>query len=160
MKFCPECRTELEEVELGGYRRLRCMDQCGFIHWGNPTPVVAAIVEYEGKVLLARNVNWPKKWYALITGFLERDETPEIGVLREVKEELDLDSRIVEFVGHYPFPELNQIICVYHVEAWGTVTLNEELADYRLFDHDQVRAWPRGTGPAVRDWLERRLGRS
>lgn len=158
MKFCPECRSDLVEVELGGYPRLQCGHQCGFIHWGNPTPVVAAIVEYEGKVLLARNVSWPEKWYALITGFLERDETPETGVLREVKEELDLDSRIVEFVGHYPFAELNQIICVYHVEAWGTVRLNEELADYRLFAHEDVRTWPRGTGPAVRDWLDRRLG--
>ena len=33
-------------------------------------PVVAAIVEYEGKVLLARNVAWPPQWYALITVFL------------------------------------------------------------------------------------------
>ncbi|MCC5812323.1 MAG: NUDIX domain-containing protein [Ectothiorhodospiraceae bacterium] len=159
MRFCPMCSAALEPVELGGYPRLRCEAQCGFVHWGNPTPVVAAIVEYEGKVLLARNVAWPEKWYALITGFLEREETPEQGVLREVQEELGLDGRIREFVGHYTFPEQNQIICVYHVEAAGEVVLNEELAEYRLFAHEDVRTWPRGTGPALRDWLDRKLGR-
>ena len=60
-KFCPSCATPLEvltEMEDGGPKaRLRCTN-CDYTHWNNPTPVLAAVVEYEGKILLARNAAW------------------------------------------------------------------------------------------------------
>ena len=67
---------------------------CGYVHWNNPLPVVAAIVEYEGKILLARNAAWPEGMFALITGFLENGETPEEGIAREVLEETSLQAEI------------------------------------------------------------------
>jgi len=42
---------------------------------GKSHPVVAAIIEHEGQVLLARGKNWPEKMFALVTGFLEADES-------------------------------------------------------------------------------------
>lgn len=126
------------------------------MHWNNPVPVVAAIIEHEGRVLLARNQLWPLKFFGLVTGFLEKDETPEVGVLREVEEEVGLKGRIVGFVGHYGFPQMNQLIIAFHVQAEGPITLNEELAEYKLLPPDQVRPWPTGTGYAMRDWLAAR----
>lgn len=38
--------------------------------------MLAAVIEYEGKILLARNAAWAGKMYALITGFMEA-ETPQ-----------------------------------------------------------------------------------
>lgn len=157
MKYCPQCRAELVSLTLDGVTRLCCGDSCGYVFWNNPVPVVAAIIEYQGKVLLARNAAWPSGWFALITGFLERGETPEQCVLREVKEELNLDGEIVEFVGNYTYPEQNQLLVVFHVKATGEIVLNEELAEYQLLDHTEVRPWDMGTGPALRDWLARRL---
>ena len=87
------------------------------MHWDNPTPVVAAVVEYEGRVLLARNRAWPEKMFALVTGFLERDEAPAAAVLREVKEETDLDGRAAHLIGVYEFARMNQVIIAYHVPA-------------------------------------------
>lgn len=156
MRYCPQCRADLVERLVDGEPRRACADACGFVHWDNPTPVVAAIVEYEGRVLLARNAKWPEGWYALITGFLERGETPEQCVLREVEEELGLAGTIAEFVGNYSFPEQNQLLIVFHVVAAGTIRLNEELVDYRLQHHAEVQPWAQGTGLALRDWLARR----
>ena len=86
-KFCQACATPLEWIALmedgGPKERLRCPN-CGHTHWNNPTPVLAAIVEYRGQVLLARNAAWPGKMFALITGFMEAAETPEEGIAREV----------------------------------------------------------------------------
>ncbi|HEY3700301.1 MAG TPA: NUDIX domain-containing protein [Spongiibacteraceae bacterium] len=156
MRYCPQCRAELSPQTIDNTRRTACSAQCGFVHWDNPTPVVAAIVEYEGQVLLARNAKWPQGWFALITGFLERGETPEQGVLREVEEELGLRGEIAEFVGNYSFIEQNQLLIVFHIVAHGTVQLNEELAEYKLQPHAEVKPWPLGTGLALRDWLQRR----
>lgn len=159
MRYCPQCRADLVEMPVDGEPRLACAERCGFVFWNNPTPVVAAIIEYQGKVLLARNAKWPEGWYALVTGFLERGETPEQCALREVEEELGLQGEIAGFVGNYSFLEQNQLLIVFHVVASGTVALGEELADYKLQDHAEVKPWPQGTGPALRDWLAQRVAR-
>jgi len=139
-------------------QRLACTDaKCGYVHWDNPVPVVAAIVEHQGQVILARNALWPSGMFALITGFLEKDDPhPESGVLREVEEELGLKGRVVSFVGHYPFERMNQLIIAYHVIAEGEVVLGEELAEYKHVPFEQIQPWPAGTGYAVRDWLLRK----
>ncbi len=58
--YCPRCATPLVEKEGGGRSRPTCPAQgCEFVHWNNPTPVVAGIVEHEGAVIVVRNVGWP-----------------------------------------------------------------------------------------------------
>ncbi len=152
--YCPQCSKPLTDAEHGGRVRRVCIDaSCGFIHWNNPVPVVAAVVEHEGKIILARNVAWPASFYALITGFLEREESPEIGVQREVEEELGLQPQGANYIGVYEFTRNNQLIVAYHVPATGTVKLNEELADWKHVAFEDIRYWPAGTGYAVRDWL-------
>lgn len=151
--FCPRCGSPLA-TESGA--RPACSKRCGFVHYDNPTPVVAAIVEHEGKVLLARNRAWPQTWYALVAGFLERDESPEEAVLREVKEEVGLEASAPILIGVYPFARMNQVILAYHVTTSGQVTLGEELVDYKLVELSQCGAWRAGTGWALRDWLRAR----
>lgn len=142
----------------GGMERAACDDpRCGFVHWDNPVPVVAAIVEHEGDIILARNREWVQEYYALITGFLEKDDpSPELGIIREVKEELNLDVIRTEFVGHYEFRRRNQLIIAFHTVATGEIRLNEELVAYRRIKPADLKPWAAGTGLAVRDWMLRR----
>lgn len=153
--FCPRCATPLQDQDRDGVPRQVCGSAtCDFVHWDNPTPVVAAVVEHEGQIILARNKLWPVAFYALITGFLERsDPSPEEAVQREVKEELGLDATGAHFIGHYPFARQNQIILAYHVPATGTITIGDELADIKRIDPARARYWPAATGLALRDWL-------
>ncbi|MGC3987045.1 MAG: NUDIX hydrolase [Pseudorhodoferax sp.] len=155
-KFCPQCAAPLEwiaSLEDGGSKeRLRCVS-CGYTHWNNPTPVLAAIIEYEGKVLLARNAAWPGKMYALITGFMEAGESPEEGIRREIQEETALDVSALDLVGVYDFQRMNQVIIAYHAQAHGEVRLSAELVDYRLYALEDVKCWRAGTGQALAKWL-------
>jgi NAD+ diphosphatase len=158
-RFCPLCTAPLawqtQREDGGDVSRLRCT-ACHFTHWNNPTPVLAAVIEYGGQVLLARNAAWPVKMYALITGFMEAGETPEEGIRREIAEETGLSTTALTLIGVYDFQRMNQVIIAYHAVAQGTVVLSPELVDYRLFDLDQVRCWPAGTGYALADWLRSR----
>jgi NAD+ diphosphatase len=143
-------------MEDGGEKaRLRC-PVCNFVHWNNPTPVLAAIVQYGDQILLARNAAWPGKMFALITGFMEAGESPQEGIAREVKEETNLDCSEVNLVGAYDFQRMNQVIIAYHVVASGAVKLSPELAEYKLFDYPDIKCWPAGTGYAMADWLKSR----
>ncbi|MFH2103812.1 MAG: NUDIX hydrolase [Chloroflexota bacterium] len=154
-KFCPQCATALVTGEIDGLSRLKC-PACDFVFWDNPTPVVAAIVEHEGKVILTQNKGWPEKWFGIVAGFLEKGETPEAGALREVKEELGLDGEIVCYIGHYAFEQRAQIIFAFHIRASGEITLGEELAAIKVLRPEEVRPWDLGTGPALKDWLDKR----
>ena len=158
-RFCPHCAGPLAlitQAEDGGDKeRLRC-PACGWTHWNNPTPVLAAIVEIDGKVLLARNAAWPPKMFALITGFMEAGESPEQGIAREVKEETNLDVLSCQIVGAYEFLRMNQVIIAYHVRASGEVRLSPELLDWRLYELQELKCWPAGTGYALADWLRSR----
>jgi NAD+ diphosphatase len=157
-KYCPQCGTELIEYQKDDKVRKLCPDEknCGYVYWNNPIPVVGAIVEHEGEIILARNAAWPPEWYAIITGFLEKGERAEQGILREVKEELNLEGEIVEFVGVYDFFQMNQLILVYHVRAHGEIKLSEELVDYRRYKDHEIKPWPTGTGQAVKAWQNKR----
>ncbi|MEM7015867.1 MAG: NUDIX domain-containing protein [Pseudomonadota bacterium] len=156
-KYCPQCSKGLIVFDEGGAERLGCPDkECGYVFWGNPTPVVGAIVELNGEIILARNANWPEGQFGLITGFLEHGEVPENAVLREVEEELGLYGEIENYIGHYMFKQMNQLIMVWHIQAQGEVKLDAELAEVKYVLPEELRPWRYGTGPAVRDWLDGR----
>lgn len=154
--FCPKCAAALADETLEGQPRRVCSAGCGFIHYDNPTPVVAAVVEHEGTIVLARNRAWPRTFYGLITGFLERNETPQQCAVREVKEELSLDAGPPTLLGVYAFERMNQVIIGFHVVATGSIALNEELDDYKHVPLERCRVWPAGTGFALRDFLRSR----
>ena len=161
-RFCLACGQPLAPLardEDGGARtRLRCA-ACGWTHWNNPTPVLAAVVEcvdQGGRILLARNAAWSGRLFALITGFMEAGESAEQGIAREVAEETGLEVLDATLIGVYDFQRMNQVILAYHVRARGAVRLSAELAEYKLFDPADVRCWPQGTGRALADWLRAR----
>jgi len=160
-RYCTHCGTPLmllAAAEDDGIHkeRLRC-PACGWTHWNNPTPVLAAVIELEGRVLLARNAAWPNKQaFGLITGFMEAGETPQEGLVREVKEETNLDVDALSLIGVYDFQRMNQVIIAYHAVAQGEVQLSPELVEYRLEAPEEVRCWRAGTGFALADWLRAR----
>jgi len=155
MKYCPLCANELTSTEKEGKAYLTCPDAgCGFIHWNNPVPVVAAIIELNDKILLVHNTSWPEKMLGLVSGFLDEKEAPNQAVQREIKEELNLDTLEVKLVGVYPFEQMNQVIIAYHARCTGEISLNEELDGYKLLEKSKLKPWNFGTGFAVRDWLE------
>ena len=160
-RFCPRCATALAVRSIAGdgdpLERLACpAANCGYVHWGNPTPAVGAIVEHEGEIILARNTGWPPGFFALVTGYLEAREDPLRAVAREVKEELDLDVVETNLVGNYIFERKNEIMLCYHVVATGAVKLGAELAEYRRYKPAELRPWKRATGLAVADWMRSR----
>jgi NADH pyrophosphatase NudC (nudix superfamily) len=158
-KFCPQCATPLafiSRAEDGGDKmRLRC-PACDYTHWNNPVPVLAAVIEYDGQILLARNAAWPGKMYALITGFMEAGETPQDGIAREITEETNLTTDALDLIGVYDFQRMNQIIIAYHAVARGEVRLSPELVEYKMYEPKDLVCWPAGTGYALADWLRGR----
>jgi NADH pyrophosphatase NudC (nudix superfamily) len=130
MKYCSSCGNLLKIKHIDGAKRYVCSNEgCGFIYWNNPVPVVAALVKLRNKYIIARNRAWPKGVFSVITGYLEKGESPEEAVIREVSEELGLEGIVKRHIGNYMFKEKNLIILCYEIEAVGSIVTNHELVE-------------------------------
>jgi NAD+ diphosphatase len=159
-KHCSHCGRLLEAITGKPGQRSCRAEQCRMITYLSPVPVVAAIVEHDGAVILVRGHGWPDSWHGLVTGFLEFEEHPEAAVQREVGEELGLVVETSRLVGVYPFAQMNQVIIAYHLNTSGEITIDgTELAGFKRVPLDDLTPWDFGTGAAVRDFLAlRRAG--
>jgi NAD+ diphosphatase len=156
-RHCGHCGAPLAAIEDKPGQRLCGAENCGRITYLSPVPVVAAIVERDGHIILVRGHGWPESWYGLVTGFLEPEESPEAAARREVAEELGLAVTESRLIGAYPFARMNQVIIAYHMRASGEIVLDsDELAGFKAVPVDKLRPWEFGTGAAVKDFLASR----
>jgi NADH pyrophosphatase NudC (nudix superfamily) len=160
-RYCPRCAKPLADrgiADDGGVRRRNACadDACGFVQWQNPTPAVGALVELDGHIILARATGWPEGIFALVTGYLERNEDPRAGVAREVREEIGLQAIETHLIGNYIFERKNEVMLCYHVVCRGEIALSPEIAEVRRYLPHELRPWPRATGFAVADWMKAR----
>lgn len=88
-KHCPCCGSS--EFVINDYKSKRCTS-CGFIYYLNPSSAVAAfILNTNNELLVVVRKNDPKKnTFDLPGGFVDIDETIELALSREIKEETNL----------------------------------------------------------------------
>jgi len=121
--YCPACGSVVEQRMLDKREREVC-PECGWTGYENPLPSVAAFVKRRnGKILLVkRGVEPGRGLWALPSGFIEIDETPETACLRELEEETGLKGKIERLIGVYSQESLmykNVLIIGYEVKAEG-----------------------------------------
>jgi len=102
-RFCPRCGGLLKTVMRPGDNRPRQVcTACGRVHYRNAKPCAGALIVHDGRVLLVKRGIQPFLGYWDIPGgFLEEDELPEVGAIREVREETGLEIRLTDLLGFY-----------------------------------------------------------
>jgi ADP-ribose pyrophosphatase YjhB (NUDIX family) len=111
---CPGSGPRVEDVPDGDDRlRLICPD-CGFIHYENPKMVVGSVVRSGDRVLLCRRAIAPRLGYwTLPAGYLELNEAPHEGAMREALEEANARIEILSLLAVYSIPRLSQVQLIY-----------------------------------------------
>lgn len=106
-----------------------------------------AILEHEGKILVARGVG--DSLWELSGGHLHADEEPEIGLAREIEEELKITLGALTplWVGRSLHVKSNtwRILIVYHGQVLGNgvVTADkEEVEETRWVSREELKALP------------------
>jgi 8-oxo-dGTP diphosphatase len=105
---------------------------------------VAVIVNTDNKILLLKRADikdiWmPGKW-ALVGGMIEKGESPEKAVAREIKEEIGLDiDKFVKTFSIQRSPVNSEYIFACRYEGDPTdISLNEENTNYGWYDVDEM----------------------
>jgi ADP-ribose pyrophosphatase YjhB (NUDIX family) len=141
-QWCPLCRSRLELREVCDRVRLACSNRhCQYVHWDNPKPVVLALIERDGKlVLVRRKVNPAIGSWCLPGGFLEEGESAEEACVREVAEETHLVVKVDRLLGTYsPCHSVNEIILVYSaVIVGGELAPGDDADKAEVFGKDEL----------------------
>ena len=135
--FCPKCGNPTTRIE--GEWGKKC-GKCGYEHYPHLHPAVITLVVDGERCLLARKSIWAPGRYALIAGFVDNGECLEGCVEREVKEEVGVDVKDIQYVGsqNWPFPSQLMVgfVATY---AGGEITIDKnELEDARWFPRNAL----------------------
>lgn len=140
-EFCPKCGQKYEE-QPGPH--LVCQ-ACGYIFFQNSKPTVSTIIVNEqNQVLLGKRAMEPSlgKW-DVIGGFLELGESPELGALREAKEEAGVDIKLKDFIGifmdTYPQGSYATLNICYSAEiTGGELKPGDDIAELQWFNIEEA----------------------
>jgi len=99
-KYCPACGSG--NISFDNVKKFSCKD-CSFTYFHNVAAAVAAILQYDQKVVLIRRAKEPGKGKLdLPGGFADPDESAENALRRELNEELGIDAGTLKYIGSYP----------------------------------------------------------
>lgn len=121
--------------------------------------VTCAIIEFVDKVLVvqrSKKMNLPLKW-EFPGGKIEEGEREEECILREIKEELNLDIEISNKLNstEYDYPNISiELIPFVVTQVGGQISLSEH-ADYKYLSKDELLNldWAEADIPIVKEYL-------
>lgn len=124
LAYCTECGTGLS---LKSGTQYTCTN--GHSYWNNPRAAVALVLEKGGQILFARRANEPQRGKLdLPGGFVDPNESLELAVIREAKEELgiDINPQDLAYIASSPNNYLENIYtcdAIFMVSKWQGETI-------------------------------------
>ena len=110
--FCCKCATKCTTSMIHGEMRENCPN-CDYIYYRNPSPSVSVILIDEVKIALGKRAH-SEKW-CLPCGYIEYGESFVDAAVREVSEEMGIDSeplKIINVVSNNLFSKISSIVIV------------------------------------------------
>ena len=140
-RYCGLCGAR-SRAESGGNTRTCTNDSCGHHIFPRVDPAIIVLVSRRDQCLLGRQPSWPEARYSTIAGFVEPGESLEDAVIREVKEETNIDTFNVRYHSSQPWPFPSSLMLGFVAEASSTdIQLNDgELEDARWFTRKELRS--------------------
>jgi NAD+ diphosphatase len=149
-QYCGKCGQAT--IEHDNDRAMVC-ESCRIHSYPRLSPSIIVLVHRGREVLLARNHRFPDGMYSTLAGFVEPGESIEETLIREVKEEVGVLVKNLEYLGSQPWPFPNSLMLGFHAEYdSGDILLQEEeIADAKWFSIDDLPAIPGKI--AISRWL-------
>ncbi|HZG57192.1 NUDIX domain-containing protein [Paenibacillus sp.] len=96
--YCMSCGAKLVVRDVDGTPRRAC-SECSFVHWGDYSVGVGALVEKDGKLLLVRRAQEPGRgFWTNPGGYIEQLESIDDTIRREVLEESGVQACVKSIV--------------------------------------------------------------
>ncbi|MDA8188305.1 MAG: NUDIX hydrolase [Dehalococcoidales bacterium] len=155
MKYCPMCGTPLAISFVAGRERPVC-SSCSFVGYRNPAPIGLLVATKDGKMLLLRRSIDPLRgFWAPPTGYVEIDESVEEAVVRETKEETNVDVAVGGLFGVYSRSNIGVLMIAYYGKVIGGEALPlDDAEEVGYFGRDELPDQPSEYGgTAIDAWF-------
>jgi NAD+ diphosphatase len=151
-RYCGQCGASMERKDD---ERAKICPGCGFSSFPIISPAIITAVLKDRKILLARANRFPPGLYSVLAGFVEPGETLEECLMREVKEEVGIETKNIRYFGSQPWPFPHSLMVAFTAEyAGGEVTIDErELSDADWFSTSNLPKIP-SRGTIARELIE------
>ena len=159
-QFCPLCGGPLENrlLKAGDPERLVCK-ACGFIFFIDPKLAVLALVPYRGGLVMVRRAIEPGYGLWVVPGgFVDVGEQVEEAVVRETREEANLNVRVVRLLNVHSYRHSRTVVLSFITEYLsGELAAGDEELEAQVFSREDI-PWEniafRSTYDAVKEYLE------
>ena len=126
------------------------------------SPCIITLICDEDNILLGRSKFFPPNMYSTLAGFIEAGENAEEALIREVKEEVNVEITNIKYFSSQSWPFPAQLMLGYFCQyKKGEIILNDaELEDARWFDIKELPIIPPDasiSGQLIRSYIEGRL---
>ncbi len=141
--FCGRCGGKNQDSEKD---ISQVCTSCGNSIFPKISPaVIVLITDRKDRILLARNKNFTYPFYSLIAGFVEAGESLEQTVVREVKEEVNIDVDSIEYILSQPWPFPDSIMIGFRAKYSGGELKpdGDEISDADWFSRGALPEIPR-----------------
>jgi NAD+ diphosphatase len=140
-RFCGACGTQNEKKS--GERALVC-PSCGQLAFPRIDPAVICGIRRGDRLMLAHNRRFRGTMHSLIAGFVEVGETLEGAVAREIREEIGIEVKNIQYFGSQSWPYPSTIMLGFVAEhASGELTPDgDEIVTADWFERDQLPEIP------------------
>ena len=126
------------------------------------SPCIITLIYDEDNILLGRSKFFPPNMYSTLAGFIEAGENAEEALIREVKEEVNVEITNIKYFSSQSWPFPAQLMLGYFCQyKKGEIILNDaELEDARWFNIKELPIIPPDasiSGQLIRSYIEGRL---
>lgn len=140
-QFCGRCggQMQLHPSE----NAMNCIP-CESVIFPRIAPCIIVLITRGENLLLARSPNFPVPMYSTLAGFIEAGESAEQTLVREVREEVNVDVRNIRYFKSQAWPFPNQLMLGFFAEyAGGDIICDpKEIVDAQWFHYQDLPRTP------------------
>ena len=158
-RFCGTCGAKNENIPM---QTERICPKCGRTEFPRICPaIIVLITDDENRILLAHNKRFKAGVYSHISGFNEAGETLEETVIRETREEVDIEVKDIVYISSQPWPFPCSLMVGFKARySSGTIKPDgDEIEDAKWFTKNNLPNLP-GEGSLSRYIINRWINES
>jgi NAD+ diphosphatase len=137
-RYCGKCGSKT--VQKKDERALVC-ENCATVIYPKISPAVIVAITCNDRILLARGKNYRGNFYSLIAGYVDIGESQEEALAREVREEIGIEIKNINYYKSQPWPFSGSIMIGYFAEADDTQPIRideKEIAEAGWFTKESL----------------------
>ncbi len=140
-RFCGRCGATMAAHEQDLARA--CPD-CGLVQYPRISPCIIVLVRRGDKCLLARSGRFPPGRFSTLAGFIEAGESAEAAVQREIREEVGIEVKNLEYFASQSWPFPHQLMLGFFADYAGGALVpdGEEILAADWFGQDNLPDLP------------------